>query len=201
MDAAGIGQSLKSSLGEEKVLDVVTDALDPYIRLAPDVVRTAARTLRDDPTLAFDFLMCLSGVDYIKDGEIELVYHLFSFKHRHRITVKVRVPRENPRLPSVTPIWPGANFHEREVFDLYGVVFDGHPDLRRILLPEDWEGHPLRKDYVVQEEYHGIPVPYYLPNDFEKGTWVFADEMNWDEPNPPAPPPSSDTNESAEASS
>jgi len=177
MGPAEIGHKLKASLGDEKVLDVRADVLEPYIRIAPTALREAAQLLRHDPDLDFDFLMCLSGVDYIKQGEIEVVCHLFSFRHRHRIALKVRVPRDDPRVPTVSDIWRTAEWHERETYDLLGVVFEGHPDLRRILLPEDWEGYPLRKDYQVQAYYHDIPVPYDIRQDFEKGTWVFEDEI------------------------
>lgn len=105
------------------------------------------RVLRDEPSLSFDYLRCISAVDWIDDGRIEVVYHLYSMTHGHCIVVKVNTPRENPRLPSVSGIWAAADWLEREAYDLMGVLFEGHPNLRRILLPQDWEGHPLRKDY------------------------------------------------------
>ena len=100
--------------------------------------------------------MCLSGVDY-KD-KFAVAYHLHSMKHRHAIGMKAFLPRETPSLPTVDDVWPAANFQEREAFDLFGIVFEGSKDLRRILLPEDWEGHPLRKDYKYPDFYHGIKV-------------------------------------------
>lgn len=190
MDAKLVGESLKRSLGEEKILDIVDNVPDPFISISPDSVLDVAWTLYRNPELDFNVLMCLSGVDYPQNNAIEIVYHLYSMTHRHRITLKTRLIRDNPELPSVTQVWPAANFHEREVYDMLGVNFVGHPDLRRILLPDDWEGFPLRKDYQVQSEYHGIPVPYQVTsNDTEQGLWVFSDEMNWDNPNPPTPPP------------
>ncbi len=132
------------------------DARDPWVRLAPGVLSEACRLLRDDPETAFDCLSCLSGVDYREDGEIEVVYHLYSYRHRHGIVLKARTPRDGAVLPSVEGVWKAAEWHEREVYDLLGVRFEGHPDLRRVLMPEDWQGHPLRKDYVEPEEYHGI---------------------------------------------
>ncbi len=87
---------------------------------------------------------------------IEVVYHLFSYRHRHAVVVKAAASRDAPTLPTVSTVWRAAIWQEREIFDLLGVVFTGHPDLRRILLPEDWVGHPLRKDYVEPTEYHGI---------------------------------------------
>lgn len=96
----------------------------------------------------FEYLNCLSGVDWIGEQQLEVVYHLSSLAFPLKVTVKVRIPRDAPVVRSVVPIWPGANWHEREVYDLFGIRFEGHPDHRRILLSEDWEGYPLRKDYV-----------------------------------------------------
>jgi NADH-quinone oxidoreductase subunit C len=97
--------------------------------------------------LGFDFLNCISAVDRIASGELEAVYNVSSLFDPTKIQVRVRVPREDPSIRSVVPIWSGADWHEREAFDLMGIRFDGHPDLRRILTSEDWVGHPLRKDY------------------------------------------------------
>jgi len=114
-------------------------------------LRRTAEFLRSDPQLAFTFLSDLTGVDrFPSEPRFELNYHLLSFHLRERLRLKVRVPEKDPLVESVTPLWPGANWHEREVFDLFGVRFEGHPHLRRILMPEDWEGHPLRKDYPVE---------------------------------------------------
>jgi len=131
-------------------------ALDPYIVVKPDAVVEVCRFLKEDPALAFDCLSNMSGVDYLKENKIQVVSHLYSYPHRHKIVVKVDVPRENPTMPSVEGIWKAANWQEREIYDLLGVVFTGHPDLRRLLMPEDWVGYPLRKDFVEPEEYHGI---------------------------------------------
>lgn len=127
--------------------------------------------LKEDEKLRFDNLMCISGVDEI--SHLDLVYHLSSYAYRHRLGIKVSLPRENPKIPSVTPLWPGADWHEREAYDLYGVIFENHPDLRRILLPEDWEGFPMRKDYrhwnltplpenheEVTKDYPVTPAPF-----------------------------------------
>jgi NADH-quinone oxidoreductase subunit C len=103
--------------------------------------------------------MCLSGVDYAKDV-LGVVYHLCSMTKRHKITLKADVPAADPRLPSVVSVWPSAGWHEREAYDMFGILFTGHPDLRRILLPEDYPGHPLRKDFKVPEFYQGMKVPY-----------------------------------------
>ena len=103
--------------------------------------------LRDDPTCQFAMLSWMGGVDRLPSTpRFECVYNLISLKHVGRITLKVRVPEEQPRVPTVTGVWPTANWHERETYDFYGITFTGHPDLTRILLPEDWVGWPLRKD-------------------------------------------------------
>jgi NADH-quinone oxidoreductase subunit C len=159
MTPAEISEKLKKAFGD-RILEIKTEGvIDPYVKVAPAAIGEAALVLRDDPDLAFDFLMCLSGVDYTK-GVLGVVYHLSSMSKRHKITLKVEVPAADPRLPSVASVWPGAGWHEREAFDMLGIVFTGHPDLRRILLPEDYPGHPLRKDFKVPEFYQGMKVPY-----------------------------------------
>ncbi|MFQ3574291.1 MAG: NADH-quinone oxidoreductase subunit C [Thermodesulfovibrionales bacterium] len=123
-------------------------------------VKDILKWLHDDPSLDFDYLVDLCGVDYLnkKTPRFEVVYHLFSMRHRHFIRIKVQVPDKKtedsnePCLDTVTDIWKGANWHERECFDMYGIVFEGHPDLRRILMPEDWTGYPLRKDYPLKSD-------------------------------------------------
>lgn len=124
----------------------------------PARVNEVCRFLRDDAALRFDCLSNQSGVDYPKRNVIEVVYHLFSYPHRHWFVLRAEASRDNPVVPTVTDVWSHANWQEREIFDLLGVTFPGHPDLRRILMPEDWPGHPLRKDFVEPEEYHGIPT-------------------------------------------
>lgn len=117
----------------------------------PDVLRVC----RDDPALRFDLLMDLTAVDYLtypgrEDGtRFEVVYHLYSIPENHRLRLKVPVDEDDPVVPSAVPLWPIANWLEREVWDMFGIRFDGHPDLRRLLLYEEFEGHPLRKDYPV----------------------------------------------------
>ena len=113
--------------------------------------------LRDDAELQFNLSSTVTGVDYLgREPRFEVVYHLYSTVKKHRVRIKVRVPEEDPQVDSSVSVWAGNNWHEREVFDLSGVNFVGHPDLRRILCPEDWEGYPLRKDYEMPLEYHGI---------------------------------------------
>ncbi|MDH4070742.1 MAG: NADH-quinone oxidoreductase subunit C [Ignavibacteria bacterium] len=132
---------------------------DPSILVPPDRILDVSRFLRDDDRMAFDSLMCLSGVDYT-GGRMGVVYHLDSMTKRHKVTLKVEVSDDQPECQSVESVWKTANWHEREAFDLFGIRFAGHPDLRRILLPDDWVGHPLRKDYELPEYYRGMKVPY-----------------------------------------
>ena len=148
--------------------------LDPWIEVTPEGLVDVCQHLHDEPTLAFDYLNCISGVDYFSDDakkldklgwepHVEVVYHLFSMTHKHSLVLKIKLPRwkndipgELPEVPSVAHIWATADWHEREVYDLSGIYFTDHPNLRRILCPEDWEGYPLRKDYEMPLEYHGI---------------------------------------------
>lgn len=131
----------------------------PCIIVPADAIRDVALQLRDDSALLMDTLMCLSGVDN-NDGTLGVVYHLDSVALKHKCTLKVIVPVDNPVLQSVERVWRAADWHEREAFDLVGMRFEGHRDHRRILLPDDWEGHPLRKNYEVPEFYNGMKVPY-----------------------------------------
>jgi len=114
-------------------------------------IREACAILRDDSTVPFNFLSDVTCVDwYPSEPRFELVYHLLSIPQKDRVRLKVKVSGDDASIESVTAVWPSANFFEREIFDLFGVRFQGHPYLRRILMPEDWEGHPLRKDYPVE---------------------------------------------------
>jgi NADH-quinone oxidoreductase subunit C len=119
--------------------------------LAREALVSICEVLRDDPAFAYTMLVDICGVDrgVEADPRFEVVYHLYSFTHRHRLRLKVRV-NEDEAVPTVTPIWPNANWYEREVYDMFGVRFEGHPELRRLLMPEDWEGYPLRKDYPLR---------------------------------------------------
>ena len=114
-------------------------------------LRQACQTLKNDPKLQYNALADLTCVDFFpRDPRFEVVYHLFSTANKKYLRLKVRLSGEDANIDSLTPIWPGANFFEREVFDLFGVRFDGHPNLIRIMMPDNWEGHPLRKDYPVE---------------------------------------------------
>jgi len=154
-------EEIKLSL-EAKYPEAVTDAnfeaLQPYLKINPAWIYQVCQYLRDSEALNFDYLMNLSALDF---GEnLGIVYHLLSLPHRHKIVLKTEVSKEQPNLHSVADLWRTADWHEREAFDLLGVVFTNHPDLRRILLPEDWVGYPLRKDYQTPEYYNGLRVPF-----------------------------------------
>lgn len=155
MDAASIHERLRGRFGES-VISVDNDALSPFAVIAPSAIRDVCHWLRDEDDLRFDCLSNESGVDYKDEGYIEVVYHLFSYAHRHTVVLKVRPPRDAAVVPTVEGVWRAANWMEREIYDLLGVHFSDHSDLRRLLMPEDWVGHPLRKDFVEPEEYHGI---------------------------------------------
>jgi len=155
LDAAGVHARLTARFGDAVGAPAGTGR-DAALTVVPERIAEVCTLLRDDPDLAFDCLSNLSGVDYPKAGHIQVVYHLFSYRHRHWIVLKVNANRDDPVVPTVSTVWSHANWEEREVFDLLGVRFTGHPDLRRLLMPEDWPGHPLRKDFVEPEEYHGI---------------------------------------------
>lgn len=158
MSPQEIFDDLKSRFGSA-VVEGKMDIVQPWIGVSGDAIKESCTYLRDDERLKFDYLSCLSAVDY-NDGKLGVVYHLTSMSLRHKIVLKALCTKENPHVQSVADVWGTANWHEREAFDLIGVIFDGHPDLRRILLPYDWEGHPLRKDYKVPEFYDGMKVPY-----------------------------------------
>ncbi len=121
----------------------------PQFIVPAESLREVALALRDEPDFAFDYLFCLTGVDWPAEGRLEAIYHLESTTHNHQIVLRARTAdrEENAKLPTVSDIWPTANAHEREAYDLLGIVFEGHPDLRRLLLTDDWVGYPLRKDY------------------------------------------------------
>jgi NADH-quinone oxidoreductase subunit C len=123
------------------------------IFVGPQSIVDVAAFLRDDPDLSYNFLENLCGVDYLgRDPRFEMVYHLQSHKNRHRVCLKVGLPERNPSVPTLTNLWATANWQERETYDLLGINFAGHPGLQRILMPEDWEGHPLRKDVPLGGE-------------------------------------------------
>lgn len=138
--------------------------LQPALIIQPDKISDVCLELRDNEQTYFDLLECLSGVDYgIEENMFGVVYHLASIPYKKQLTLKVikyhdRSREDLPSFPSVSSVWRTAEWHEREAYDLLGIHFENHPDLRKILLPDDWEGYPLRKDYKAQEYYRGIKV-------------------------------------------
>jgi len=142
------------------VLDVNAGDGMPFVRVQADAVARVARFLREDDELAFDFLMYVAAVDYPADDKITLVYHYFSYRYEHELIVKADVPRAGGVARSIAHIYAAADWLEREVYDLFGVAFDGHPNLKRLLTPEGFEGHPLLKDFT-SEDY--VPFPDKMP--------------------------------------
>lgn len=167
---AGLIQKIEtiitSNLGENLIIEQFDGSIDNYILVRAERLLEICHLLRDHSELYFDMLSCITGIDNLPEEEsLEVVYSLNSIPFNYRINLKVKLPRTEdeeklPTVPSVTTVWKTANWLEREVFDLTGINFENHPDLRRILLPTDWKGHPLRKDYQLQEYYHGIKVKY-----------------------------------------
>lgn len=150
MEPIEIADRLKDKFQIE-VSEVKTFRDQVLVSVKRERISDICRFLHEDPDISMDFLADLCGVDYPgRKFRFEVVYNLYSLKYRHRLIVKALIPEDDPSVDSVVAIWNGANWHEREACDMYGIVFHGHPDLRRILMPEDWEGYPLRKDYPLK---------------------------------------------------
>lgn len=174
MNTADIHQALLEQFGSDVITGINLETIDGWIEIAAESIVEVGTYLRDDERFAFEHLNNLCGVDYCEpdpkkaksfnhEPHLEVVYHLSSYTHKHWLTLKVMLPRwqgdvagELPEMPSVSEVWAIADWHEREAYDMFGIRFAGHPNLRRILCPEDWEGFPLRKDYEFPLEYHGI---------------------------------------------
>ncbi len=145
LDNAQVLERLQEHFGTA-ILGAEESRGDLAVRLQPRVLPDVVVFLRDDPALQYIYLTCVTGVDYLgRHPRFEVVYHLTSLEHRHRLVLKVGAEEEDPRVPSIARIFPTANYQEREAFDMFGIVFEGHPDLQRILMPEDWDGYPQRK--------------------------------------------------------
>ncbi|MDX1907538.1 MAG: NADH-quinone oxidoreductase subunit C [Bacteroidia bacterium] len=168
LSAAEITDLIRTQIGPGAILAQDLSVRQPWIEVAPACLTPVCQRLRDDPALYMEMLACVSGVDRgPAANRLEVVYHLASVVHGHQLVLRCGMHRTRPdtpgyipSLPSVAAIWRTADWHEREIWDLLGVRFEGHPDLRRILLPEDWEGHPLRKDYQPADTYHDIRIAY-----------------------------------------
>ena len=154
---------ISADLDNDGYKDLITgsnlEAIDPWIEVSPGGLVAICEYLRDEPELRFEICSGVSGVHYPSDvgRELHAVYHLLSLTHGgRRVRVEVVCPDDDPHIPSVVSVWPGNDWHERETWDMFGIQFDGHPALTRILMPDDWSGHPQRKDYPLG----GIPVEY-----------------------------------------
>lgn len=149
-----------SSLGPDVVEASEEFRGDLTLTLKTDAIVSACTLLRDTPELAFDMLIDLTAVDrYRPEARFEVVYHLYSLAHRRYLALKVRADEDHPEVPSVTGVWPSANWHERETFDMFGITFTGHPDLRRLYMPEEFEYFPLRKDFPLMGVPDSLPLP------------------------------------------
>ena len=156
---------LTAKFGEDIVTGEETGGLQPALLIDADRIAEVCLELRDNPKTYFDFLSCLSGVDYgVEAGRFGVVYHLASIPYQTQLTLKVsrendRDPDNLPSFPTVSHVYRTADWHEREAFEMEGIFFEGHPDLRKLLLPDDWEGYPLRKDYTTVDKYYkGIKI-------------------------------------------
>lgn len=171
-----VSKDLQSALGGGFVAkELGSNGSDAFFVVQVASLVKAASFLRDDPRYQCTMLQVVSAVDFLpqtakaatedspaveaRDGFIEVMYSLWSFTHKHQINLKVRIDRDNPAVPTLCDLFRSANWYERECYDLVGVNFENHPDLNRILLPKDWIGHPLRRDYVFPDEYNGMKVP------------------------------------------
>jgi NADH-quinone oxidoreductase subunit C len=160
-----VADALESAFPDfgDAILKVVLDRGELTLHVAREHLLELCRTLRDDPALRYELCSSVSGVDYLGTlDRLHSVYHLTSMTYRRRLRLEVSVPVEDPHLPSVTSVYPGADWQERETYDMFGIVYGGHPALTRILMPDDWDGHPQRKDYPlggVPVEYKGAMIP------------------------------------------
>ncbi|MGN0003637.1 MAG: NADH-quinone oxidoreductase subunit C [Sphingobacterium composti] len=155
-------QDLQNKFGES--IHAVEGAKQATLIVSSSILVELSKYLRDSSAYYYDFLANITAVDYYPENRFALVYNLTSLPYQTQLTIRVELPVTNreennlPEVPSVSSIWRTADWHEREAYDLMGIYFTDHPDLRRILLPDDWEGFPLRKDYEDAEYYHGIPI-------------------------------------------
>ena len=155
--------AIDKAFGED-IVEIIPDELQPTLCVNKEFIQPLCLWLRDHPGYYFDFLSNITAIDYYPLHKFGLVYNLSSLPNQLQLTLRVelqsegRLERELPEVESVSSVWRTADWHEREAYDLMGIYFNNHPDLRRILLPDDWVGYPLRKDYQEADYYHGIPI-------------------------------------------
>jgi NADH-quinone oxidoreductase subunit C len=177
MQPTEIAEKIKQEFPEQ-VIDVVEFRDQVSVIIKRDMIFNVCKYLHDDATLSLNHLNDLCGVDYLNKKEVrfEVVYNLYSIRYHHKIRLRAEVPENDPTIQSVTPIWAGADWHERECFDMFGITFNGHPDMRRILMPEDWEGYPLRKDYPLkgpdpEHEWRGLTEVIERSKELKEFEW------------------------------
>jgi NADH-quinone oxidoreductase subunit C len=157
---------LTDKFGADVLIGEETGGLQPALLINPDNIIEVCLELRNNQKTYFDFLACLTGVDYgTEANRFGVVYHLSSIPYQSQLTLKISKEHDRngddlPTFKSINSVYRTADWHEREAYDLTGIFFEGHPDLRRILLPDDWEGYPLRKDYKTAEYYKGIKIDF-----------------------------------------
>ncbi|WP_109832188.1 NADH-quinone oxidoreductase subunit C [Reichenbachiella versicolor] len=157
MDIQGFKELIEEKLGDESVLGVVENSTPATLEVRTEKILEVLDFLHSSDQAYFDMLSCITAIDNGPEvNSMEVIYTLYSIPLEHSLMLKVTLDRENPEVESATQIWKTANWHEREAYDLFGIKFLNHPDLRRILMPADWEGYPLRKDYVEPQEYRGM---------------------------------------------
>ena len=190
--AAKTVEAVRATFGEA-VLEVAEHRGETTILVPAEKVPAVAKLLRDDPALRYNFMADLTAVDWPeRELRFDVVYHLLSMETRAVIRLKTRVGQageEHPAVPTVSTIWPTANWYEREVYDLFGITFTGHPDLRRLVMPEDWTSHPLRKDYPLTGVE--LPEPHWggqIPFDQALPQGVGRQTMRINQSRPPTPP-------------
>jgi NADH-quinone oxidoreductase subunit C len=165
MTSEEIIEKVKASQGED-ILEAVVTLGDAVIHIAPESLPKVAKFLKEDPDLDFDYMSHITGVDYLeqdREPRFEAVYEIHSMEHNHTIRIRVGLPEDEPSVPTVCDIWKGAMYPEQELFDMFGFNVAGHPKLERLIMPEDWEGHPLRKDYPLMTE----EVAFSFNDDFK----------------------------------
>ena len=154
-----IQKLIQVNLGVE--LSILQNTTPGGFAVPTEKIHAVCELLHSHTTTYFDHLACLSGIDNGPEANtMEVVYTLYSIPNDFHLTLKTTLERANPAIDTVSDIWRGADWHEREAFDLFGILFNNHPDLRRILLPADWEGFPMRKDYEEDQSYHGLTIKH-----------------------------------------